>query len=498
MLPNDVLVAIGQSELPLGGLRRQTSSISVINRLADGLIIAGSLALACSVSDACRAENLIIAYVGVSSLYLLFAALKNLYKSWRTESIRKEVWAILDTWLSVTGASFFVLYTLQDSLLYPPRTMLLWFLTTPVLLGAWRALTAYTLHRARAKGYFQRRLAIVGAGDLARHVAKTVEDNPWMGLQIAGFYTALNPQQSFAVWGKHHVRSFDTLLQEAKGGEIDVVYITESPRGGEIDTDTLIRKLSDSTVSVYLVQERRSQSELVNAPSRQPLPDLWRIDVLSRSYVDIAGIKAVSVYETPFMGPDGWLKRVEDIVVSAVALTLFALPMAIIAFGVKASSPGPVFFKQRRYGLDGRPILVWKFRSMSVCEDAGSIEQARKGDSRVTPFGAFLRRTSLDELPQLINVLMGSMSIVGPRPHAISHNEYFRQFIGGYMLRHKVKPGITGWAQVHGWRGETDTLDKMGRRVDFDLDYIRNWSLALDLQIMFMTLFKGFMHKNAY
>jgi putative colanic acid biosynthesis UDP-glucose lipid carrier transferase len=172
--------------------------------------------------------------------------------------------------------------------------------------------------------------------------------------------------------------------------------------------------------------------------------------------------------------------------------------MAAIAIGVKLSGPGPVIFKQRRYGLDGKEIMVWKFRSMTVCEDRGTVAQAQKGDSRITPFGRFLRSTSLDELPQFINVLLGSMSIVGPRPHAISHNEYYRHLIGGYMLRHKVKPGITGWAQVHGWRGETDSVDKMGRRVDFDLDYIRNWSLWLDIQIIFMTFFNGFVHKNAY
>ena len=172
--------------------------------------------------------------------------------------------------------------------------------------------------------------------------------------------------------------------------------------------------------------------------------------------------------------------------------------MAFIAAGVKMSGPGPVLFKQRRFGLDGKEIMVWKFRSMTVCEDHGEVTQARKGDLRVTRFGGFLRRTSLDELPQFFNVLQGSMSIVGPRPHAVAHNQYYRGLIGGYMLRHKVKPGITGWAQVNGWRGETDSLHKMGKRVDYDLDYIRNWSLWLDIQIILSTFIRGFVHKNAY
>jgi putative colanic acid biosynthesis UDP-glucose lipid carrier transferase len=288
------------------------------------------------------------------------------------------------------------------------------------------------------------------------------------------------------------------LTELARSGKVDVVYVALPPGRTERQADALIRRLSDSTASVYLVQDRRSRVPSGEQASRQVLPDLWRIDVLHRRIIDIAGIKAVSVYESPFLGPDAWIKRLEDIVISALALLLLALPMVAIAVGVARSSPGPVFFKQRRYGLDGREILVWKFRSMTVCEDQGTVTQARKGDSRVTPFGAFLRRTSLDELPQFINVFQGTMSIVGPRPHAVSHNEHYRTLIGGYMLRHKVKPGITGWAQVNGFRGETESVDKMGRRVDFDLDYIRNWSLLLDIRIILMTFISGFVHQNAY
>jgi putative colanic acid biosynthesis UDP-glucose lipid carrier transferase len=157
-----------------------------------------------------------------------------------------------------------------------------------------------------------------------------------------------------------------------------------------------------------------------------------------------------------------------------------------------------MLFKQRRYGLNGAVVEVWKFRSMTVCEDGETLQQAKKGDARITPLGAFLRRTSLDELPQFFNVLQGSMSVVGPRPHAVTHNEQYRQLIKGYMLRHKVKPGITGWAQINGWRGETDTLDKMKMRVEFDMEYIQNWTLWFDLKIVFFTIFRGFVGENAY
>ncbi|TFZ82267.1 exopolysaccharide biosynthesis polyprenyl glycosylphosphotransferase, partial [Serratia marcescens] len=180
-------------------------------------------------------------------------------------------------------------------------------------------------------------------------------------------------------------------------------------------------------------------------------------------------------------------------------ILLFISPVLLLIAGmVKFTSTGPIIFKQRRYGMDGKAIEVWKFRSMTVMEDGDKVVQAKKGDSRLTPVGAFLRRTSLDELPQFVNVLKGDMSIVGPRPHAVAHNEQYRKLINGYMLRHKMKPGITGWAQINGWRGETDTLEKMQKRVEFDLDYIRNWSVWLDIKIVFLTIFKGFINKAAY
>jgi putative colanic acid biosynthesis UDP-glucose lipid carrier transferase len=195
---------------------------------------------------------------------------------------------------------------------------------------------------------------------------------------------------------------------------------------------------------------------------------------------------------------NGILKRGSDIVFSIGILTLIFPVLLVVAAAVKWTSPGPVIFKQRRYGLDGEEILVYKFRSMSVTENGATVTQATKNDSRITPLGAILRRTSLDELPQFINVLQGRMSIVGPRPHAVAHNEMYRKLIKGYMVRHKVKPGITGWAQVNGYRGETDTLDKMQGRIDYDLDYLRNWSLRLDIHIILKTVRLVLKDQKAY
>lgn len=231
----------------------------------------------------------------------------------------------------------------------------------------------------------------------------------------------------------------------------------------------LLDDLKDTTASIYFV------------------PDIFVTDLIQGRVSDVNGIPVVSVCETPFNGIDGVIKRTADILFSLFVLILISPILLGIAIAVKVTSPGPIIFKQRRYGLDGQQILVYKFRSMTVTEDGHTVTQATKNDQRITPLGAFLRKTSLDELPQFINVLQGRMSVVGPRPHAVAHNEEYRKLIKGYMVRHKVKPGITGWAQVNGFRGETDTLEKMEQRVHYDLEYLRNWSPRLDMLIVAKT-----------
>ena len=237
-----------------------------------------------------------------------------------------------------------------------------------------------------------------------------------------------------------------------------------------VTKSSLRRDLKDTTASIYFV------------------PDMFFTDLIQGHTGSVVGMPVISVCETPFRGANGLAKRASDIVLALLILLLIAPLLLVMAIAVKLTSPGPVIFKQRRYGLDGEEILVYKFRSMTVTEDGPTIKQAEKGDSRITPLGAFMRRTSIDELPQFVNVLQGRMSIVGPRPHAIAHNELYRKLIKGYMVRHKVRPGITGWAQVNGYRGETNTLDKMQGRIDYDLDYLRNWSLRLDLHIILKTI----------
>ena len=259
----------------------------------------------------------------------------------------------------------------------------------------------------------------------------------------------------------------------------DSIYIALGMKDENL-IKSIVSQLTDTTCSVLLI------------------PDIFTFNILQSRTEEINGVPVVPLFDTPLSGINMVFKRLEDIIVSSIILLFISPILVAISLALKLSSPGPVIFRQIRYGMDGKPIKVWKFRSMTVMENDDRVIQATKNDTRVTKVGKFLRSTSLDELPQFFNVLFGQMSVVGPRPHAVSHNEQYRSLIHGYMLRHKVKPGITGLAQINGWRGETDTLEKMEKRIEYDLLYIRGWSIWLDLKIIFLTVFKGFINKSAY
>jgi len=277
----------------------------------------------------------------------------------------------------------------------------------------------------------------------------------------------------------HLVGHCKDVAEFSRAHGVTSIYIalplSNVPRIGE-----MVRELRDTTASIYFV------------------PDVFAFDLIQGRLVEINGMPAISVCDTPFHGMDAVSKRVTDIVLASIGLALLAPLMVLLATAVKLTSRGPVLFKQRRYGLNGEEIIVYKFRSMTVCEDGPVVTQATKSDNRITPLGRILRSSSLDELPQLLNVLEGTMSVVGPRPHAVAHNEMYRKLISGYMIRHKVRPGITGLAQVNGLRGETETIEKMRERVRFDLEYLSHWSPWLDIKIIFKTLWVLGRDKNAY
>jgi putative colanic acid biosynthesis UDP-glucose lipid carrier transferase len=325
----------------------------------------------------------------------------------------------------------------------------------------------------------QRIAIIAGAGDLAQKLVSRIEHAPLLGIRLAGCFDdrAADRQNGAQLHGI--LGGLDQLAPYAKRQHADLIYIT-LPMTSQPRILKLLDDLRDTTASIYFV------------------PDIFIAHLIQARLDNIGGMPVVAVCETPFYGLNGLIKRISDLLLAGAILLLIAPLMLAIAVGIKLGSPGPVLFKQRRYGLDGREIVVYKFRSMNVLEDGAQIRQATRNDSRVTPFGAFLRKSSLDELPQFINVLQGRMSVVGPRPHAVAHNELYRKLINGYMVRHKVKPGITGWAQVNGLRGETENVDKMRARIEYDIAYLRNWSLRLDLLIVLKTLTVVWRKQNAY
>ncbi|MGB5812165.1 MAG: undecaprenyl-phosphate glucose phosphotransferase [Polyangiales bacterium] len=412
----------------------------------------------------------------------LIAQSLKLYENSRAVRLKQLVVRASLGWIAgVVPVLLFIAFLLKTSEDYSRVTITSWFFLAPFLISLWRIGIVLVLRELRSRGYNTRAAAIVGMTELGEQLAQRIHANPSLGLRIHGFFDDRGEERCHPIdtaFGRR-IGALRDAVDAARAGEIDLIYIA-FPLRAEPRINELLRQLSDTTASVYLAA------------------DFFAFDLLHARWGTLGDIPTVSLRETPFYGVDGWLKRLEDVVLGSLILVAISVPMLVISVGIKLSSPGPVLFKQRRYGLKGEVIDVIKFRSMSVTEDGAEIRQATKDDPRVTKFGAILRRTNLDELPQFLNVLEGSMSIVGPRPHAVAHNELYRRKIEGYMLRHKVKPGITGWAQVNGWRGETDTLDKMERRVEHDLDYIRNWSLLWDLQIIFMTVFGSRTRKNAY
>ena len=385
-----------------------------------------------------------------SVLFLLLAEARQLYASWRTSTLIEQLRQVFLICMAVALGMVVVAYLTKTSASYSRLVIAMWFVLMPVLLGAQFVLIRGFLWALRRRGYNTRSAAIVGLTQSGIRLKESIELESWTGLRVLGFYDSRRRRRIVGAETDESQVSLkgncSDLIRDVHAGHIDYVYIA-LPLIAKARVVEIVNTLADTTASVYVV------------------PDLFVSDLAHGRWSSLGGIPVVSVFDSPIFGVDGWLKRLEDLVLGMVFLTIAALPMLVIAVAVKLTSPGPVVFRQRRFGLNGKIVEVLKFRTMTCCEDGEHVPQASCDDARVTPLGAFLRRTSLDELPQFFNVLKGEMSIVGPRPHPVALNEQYRRLVHGYMLRHKAKPGITGWAQINGWRGETDTLDKMQKRV---------------------------------
>lgn len=464
-----------------GYLHAHASSVSFFQRVLDATLIFVIYGLALEAAVASWDALRVLAVAMGVLLFALLGEMQGIYRSWRTSSLADEIRAIVSIWSFVVFVLLVLAFLTKTSAIFSRAMMLTWFVMVPISLVVVRVLIRGALRRARSRGANLRTAAIVGNNVLGHRLVKHLEAMPWAGLVVKGIFDWQSGVQDSCRISEasYPLREVEDLITLAHRGELDTVYLA-LPLQQEERIQSLISQLADTTASVYIV------------------PDMFVSGLMSSRWMDFGGMPLVSVFETPFYGVHGWVKRLEDIVLSSIILLLASPLLVLIALVVKLSSSGPVLFRQRRYGLNGSVVEVWKFRTMRVCEDGGDVRQAARSDDRVTPVGMVLRRTSLDELPQFFNVLSGSMSVVGPRPHAVIHNEQYRKLIHGYMLRHKVKPGITGWAQINGWRGETDTLDKMRKRVEYDLQYIQNWSLWLDFKIVLLTLLRGFGGKNVY
>lgn len=404
--------------------------------------------------------------VVLAASLVLMVFSRSIYRSWRVNQLGVMLRSVASAWLGAMGFILVWLFFTKSSSDLSRMWFVGWALGTLAALCLLRLVTYSGLHWLRRQGYNFKTVVLVGIGPTSEHVLQALAQSAWSGLRVLATLPA---------------EALESFMAQRQGErQIDEAWLC-LPLDDKAGIYTTLRALSHSTANIRMV------------------PDIFAIKLMNHGISEVMGIPMLDLSASPITGNVRLLKAVQDYVLGALILLLISPLMLGIALAIKFTSKGPVLYQQLRHGWNGEEIWIYKFRSMVVHQEADfQVTQAQKGDARITPLGAFLRRTSLDELPQFINVLQGRMSIVGPRPHALAHNEHYKELVPGYMLRHKVKPGITGWAQINGFRGETDTLDKMEKRVEYDLHYIENLSLELDLKIIFATVFRGFVHRNAY
>lgn len=423
-----------------------------------------------------------ILLTGIAVLLSVFTFQRfQLYRNWYGGSFYRETGNVTVAWGTVLLIMTAFVFINKVGAFYSRGWIVIWAVIGWISLVASRISLNLVLRWLRSRGHNARRVVIVGNMEFSSRVAQRVIESPWMGFKVLGFfYTESSPAVARSGLGAPTLGGIGDVAEYVQKYRVDQVWLT-MPLRDELEVKYLLYGLRHSTADIRLI------------------PDIFAFQLLNHSISEVAGFPVLDLSVTPMIGMNRILKSLMDWILAPIALLIVSPFMVLIAVGVKWSSPGPILFTQNRMGMDGRSFRVFKYRTMVLHEQMeGRLVQATRNDARVTRFGAFLRRTSLDELPQLFNVLRGEMSLVGPRPHAIEHNELYKNAVQGYMRRHKVKPGMTGWAQVAGWRGESDTLEKMQKRVEYDLYYIENWSVSFDLWILILTVFRVLKGNNAY
>lgn len=458
------------------------TNASLITRITDGLAIA-SLAIV----DRWFLERGTVAPISFSILLLsimlfwVFAELWGAYEDLRIRPLWVEMRRLSAAWVS-TGLSLLVLgWVFKLTAEYSRLGMTFWFLLTLSFLGVGRYSIRQILKAVRRKGRNRRRAVIIGAGSLGQRWLRTLHNHFDLGIDVLAFFDDAPELCNGSVQGVPVRGNAIAAAQFVKENKVDLVYLA-LPLRAEERIQQVMQQFYDSTATVYL------------------LPNIFVFELLNLRVFQVDGIPLIALSESPLSNYNAFMKRLEDLILGTIALLLFSPLMILIAILIKLESQGSIFFIQERYGLNGKKIRVWKFRTMKTCDIGDPSKPVQKSDQRVTRIGRILRKTSLDELPQLFNVIKGNMSLVGPRPHALTFDQYYREYLRKkcYIWRYQVKPGITGWAQVNGWRGDRGSLEEVRERLECDLFYIRNWSLSFDLYILWLTIWRGFIHKNAY
>lgn len=463
------------------GLVRPYSFLLIqFNRVTDVACIFVSLFVAVHFGAEWSTDATWIALLG-ALFFALRAQTKHLYRSWRVAPLHEELSIIWRSWLASALVILAILYLLNSHFQLDKGSLLIWLVITPVFLSVTRIVVRLSLRASRRAGRNFRVAAVVGANKTGQRIAERLLFNRWMGIHLIGYFDERSPDSSRPpIDGPVPLLgNIDDLVARAKDGELDIVYIS-LPMRAEIRVQQLVERLADTMVMVYYVA------------------DFMVFDLLHTHWETLGDIPVLAIINSPFNGFNNFAKRIQDIFFASILLILCGVPMLIIAIALRLTSPESIIYRQVRHGLDGDEFEIYKFRTMTAEGSDAAYKQATRGDPRVTALGRFLRRASLDELPQLINVLQGRMSLVGPRPHPLELNEAHRDLIKHFVLRHKVRPGITGWAQVNGCRGETETLEKMQARLEYDMEYINNWSFWLDLRILLLTIVQVWRDRRAY
>jgi putative colanic acid biosynthesis UDP-glucose lipid carrier transferase len=462
---------------------KESIGLDLLRRLLDVLIVAVAAEAASAYHFGKPLDELesiydVLMYVCCGLAFYLFSKFQ-LYASWRGRPLHVMFGQLAVSWALILLIGLFFSYLVHGIGQLSRLWVFYWFFAGALLLMAHRLVVYHLLRWMRRWGMNIKRVIIVGYGRTGQEIHKRALQQDWYGYEVKAIHC--EPDELKYVGDDHilHIQHLDDISEYATTLRIDEIWLA-LPMNGHGKLEKIQYLLRNALADIRWI------------------PDTPGIRMISRRTIDFMGMLTVDLNCPEANGLRGIIKDLFDKLFAFAVLVVLALPFLVIAICIKYSSPGPVFFKQVRHGLNGRKFFIYKFRTMELHVEHNTVTQATQNDARVTWIGRFLRRTSIDELPQFINVLKGDMSVVGPRPHALQHNEFYEDELDVYMLRHRVKPGITGWAQIHGLRGETDTIEKMSKRVQFDLQYIQNWSLMLDLKIILWTACKGWTGKNAY